>query len=183
MKNRVLRFLVLGCILLVQCAPVMPVRSKMGGAARWAYDISQRPAVLWAKDATLCRVVGVGVGSDGWLPDRGGNWILTYWSNEFDEVLEVSVNSDGKATTENIDSSPYRGSSIPTDWKDSSAVWSATRSHQVGVPLNTFASELSNSAGAETHPDQVVWRLRFFLTQGGFETHIVSPQGEWLAIE
>jgi hypothetical protein len=51
------------------------------------------------------------------------------------------------------------------------------------VPLSTFSSELSILAAAETHPQQIVWRLRFFLTQGGFETHIVSSQGQWIAKE
>lgn len=160
----------------------MPVRSKMGGAARWAYGVSQHSAILWAKDATLCRIVGVGVGADGWLPDLGGSWILTYWSRQFESVLEVSVDSDGKATTTTVDNSPHRGATIPVDWKDSSAIWNATRPHQVGVPLNTFTSELSNSA-SEAYPQQTVWRLRFYLTQGGFETHIVTPQGQWLAME
>ena len=183
MKHAFQLLLIVSCLVIVNCAPVMPQRSKMGGAARWAYDHSQRSAILWAKDATLCRVVGVGVGSDGWLPDRGGSWIMTYWSREFEDVLEVSVDSDGNITTEKISESPYRGGVIPLDWKDSSTVWKATRTHQEGVPLNTFSSEMSILAAKETHPDQVVWRLRFFLTQGGFETHIVSPQGEWLASE
>jgi len=180
-RSRLL-WLLLG-ILLVQCEPVMPQRSKMGGAARWAYDLSQRTAILWANDATLCCVVGVGVGSDGWLPDRGGSWILTYWSQQFEGVLEVNVDSDGNVTRKKVSDSPYRGSRIPMDWKDSSTVWKATRSHQVGVPLNTFSAELSNRAGAEAFPDQCVWRLRFYLTQGGFETHLVSAQGVWLAME
>jgi hypothetical protein len=183
MKHRLHLLLPLFGLLLLHCAPVMPQRTKMGGAARWAYDLSQQPAILWAKDATLCRVVGVGVGGDGWLPDRGGNWILTYWSHEFDEVLEVSVDSDGKTSIQKIVDSPYRGSTIPREWKDSSTVWAATRSHQVGVPLSTFSSELSILAAAETHPQQIVWRLRFFLTKGGFETHIVSSQGQWIAKE
>ena len=183
MKHRLPLVLLLLGLVFVNCAPVMPQRSKMGGAARWAYDLSQRSAILWAKDATLCRVMGNGVGDDGWLPDRGGSWILTYWSREFEHVLEISVDSDGNISTKKVDSSPHRGSAIPIDWKDSSTVWKATRSHQVGVPLNTLTSEMSNTAAGEPFANQIVWHLRFYLTQGGFETHIVSPQGEWLAME
>jgi len=170
-------------ILVLQCAPVLPERSKPGGAARWAFDLSQRSAILWAQDAQLCRITGVGVGGEGWLPDRGGNWILSYWSPQFPEVLEVSVDSDGAVTTNNVPDSPDRGHVIPLDWKDSSAVWAATRSHRVGDVLSTFDAALAYNADAERFPDQIVWRIRFFLTQGGFETHILSPRGEWLALE
>ena len=165
----------------VRCAPVMPQRSKLGGAARWAYDVSRQPAALWAKDAQLCRIVGVGVGAEGWLPDRGGNWILTWASAASSEVLEVSVDSDGNAQTKNIPDSPHRADVVPADWKDSSTVWTATRSHQRGVPLNTFTAELSSTAGGEEH-EGMVWRIRYYLTAGGFETHFVSAQGEWLSM-
>jgi hypothetical protein len=166
---------------LLNCAPVMPQRSKLGGAARWAADVAHRPAILWAQDAQLCRVVGFGVGNDGWLPDRGGNWTLTFWSTQLPEVLEVAVDSDGGIKTQKIDDSPHRGHNIPSDWKDSPKTWAATRSHQIGEPLNTFEVELSRNAEPDRFPDQIVWRIRFFMVAGGFESHVVTPEGEWLA--
>lgn len=168
-------------LLLVNCAPIMPQRSKSGGAARWAASLAQRPSILWAPDAQLCRLVGLGVGTDGWLPDRGGNWTLTFWSAQHTEVLEVTIDSDGGVKTQKIDDSPHHGFSIPGDWKDSPATWAATRSHQIGEPLNTFDVELSRNAEPERFPQKTVWRIRFYLVPGGFETHVVTPQGKWLA--
>jgi hypothetical protein len=172
---------IIALLTLLNCAPIMPQRSKPGGAARWATALAQNPSILWAQDAQLCRVVGLGVGNDGWLPDRGGNWTLTFWSAEHPEVLEVAVDSDGGVKATRINDSPHRGYNIPVDWKDSSTVWAATRSHQIGEPLNTFEVELSRNAEPERFPGETVWRIRFFMVAGGFESHIVDPQGKWLA--
>ncbi|MFQ5600708.1 MAG: hypothetical protein ACE5G2_09140, partial [Candidatus Krumholzibacteriia bacterium] len=163
------------------CAPVLPLRSKPGGAARWAYALARPAAFTWARDAALCRVAGVGVGSEGWLPDRGGAWILTYWSPAKTSLLEVSVDSDGNPTTREIDDSPARGHTLPRDWEDSPRVWASTSRHQRGVPINTFDVELAHDAEPERYPGQPVWRIRFYLQPSGFETHVVSPQAEWLA--
>lgn len=183
MKRPNPHLLMLAALLVLQCAPVMPQRSKPGGAARWAFGLAQRPAILWSADAQLCHLAGVGVGNEGWLPDRGGTWILTFWSPAKSEVFEVSVDSDGVATTRTVDDSPHRGHTVPPDWKDSSSVWTATRAHQKADPLSTFESSLALDNAPERFPGQFVWRIRFYMVQGGFETHFVSAQGEWLASE
>jgi hypothetical protein len=183
MTSTTSRLVLLFAVFALHCAPVMPQRSKPGGAARWAFGLAQRPAILWAQDAQLCHLSGVGVGNEGWLPDRGGTWVLTFWSPEKQQVLEVSIDSDGMSTTRTVDDSPHRGRTIPPDWKDSSTVWRATRTHRQAEPLNTFESVLATDAAPERFPGQCVWRIRFYLMQGGFETHFVSPQGEWLAVE
>jgi hypothetical protein len=54
--------------------------------------------------------------------------------------------------------------------------------HQVGTPISTFAALLALDLEPERYPDLAVWRIRFFLQEQGFETHIVSDQAEWLAI-
>ncbi len=167
-------------LLAAACAPIMPQRSKLGGAARWAEGLAQRPAVIWADDARLCRVVGVGVGNEGWLPDRGGAWMLTYWSPDRSEVLEVTVDSDGRVTTRTLTESPARGSTLPQDWSDSPRTWNATRPHQQGEPLSTFEVELAVDAERERFPGRPVWRIRFFMHDSSYETHIVSHDGEWL---
>ena len=179
-RHRLLPTLTL-LLLWSNCAPVMPQRSKPGGSARWALALAQRSSVLWESNAQLCRVVGMGVGSDGWLPDRGGNWVLTYWSPQHTEVLQVAVDSDGGIKSEEVKDSPHRGHKIPDDWKDSSAIWASTRAHQVGDPLNTFEVELAHNTEAERFPERIVWRIRFYLVAGGFESHVVTPEGEWLA--
>jgi hypothetical protein len=163
------------------CAPVLPERSKPGGAARWAYAEALDTAVRWSPAAALCRVVGEGVGSEGWLPDRGGAWSLTYWAPEKSGVLEVTVDTDGKVTSVERAESPARGKTLPHDWMDSPRVWATTRQHQKGTPLNTFAAELAVDAEPERYPGRPVWRIQFFLQEGGNETHVVSPQAEWLA--
>ena len=140
----------------LQCAPVMPQRSKPGGAARWAFGLAQRPAILWAQDAQLCHLSGVGVGTEGWLPDRGGSWILTFWSPSKPDVLEISIDSDGATTTRSVDDSPHRGHTVPSDWKDSSTVWVATRSHRVAQPLNTFQSALAHDGFIRYRTGKVV---------------------------
>jgi hypothetical protein len=163
------------------CAPVLPERSKPGGAARWAYAAALDAAVRWSSAAALCQVEGEGVGSEGWLPDRGGAWSLTYWAPEKPGVLEVTVDTDGKVTTQESAASPVRGKTLPHDWMDSPRVWAATSAHQKGTPLNTFAAELAFDVEPERYPGRPVWRIRFYLQEGGYETHVVSPQAEWLA--
>jgi hypothetical protein len=183
MKSLSLHLTLLLALAVLHCAPVLPQRSKPGGAARWAYGLAQRPAILWSQDARLCHLSGVGVGNEGWLPDRGGSWILTFWSPSKDVVFEVSIDSDGAVTTRSVESSPSRGHTLPADWKDSPAIWTATRSHRTSEPLSTFESDLGHDVAPNRFPGQFVWRIRFYLVQGGFETHFVSPQGEWLAME
>jgi hypothetical protein len=173
----------IACVVVLHaCAPVLPNRTKPGGAARWAYELAQTAVFEWARDAELCRVHGVGVGSEGWLPDRGGVWKLSYWTPAKSSVLEVTVDSDGNITSAEVDTSTVRGRSLPTSWQDSPRVWAATMKHQVGTPISTFAALLALDLEPERYPDLAVWRIRFFLQEQGFETHIVSDQAEWLAI-
>lgn len=176
--------LLLVCIQLLAmlaCAPVLPERSKPGGAARWAAALAQHAAVAWAEDAQVCRITGTGVGADGWLPDRGGNWTLSYWSPHRDEVLEATVNSDGVVTTQSIKESAARGRTLPADWSDSPRVWAATLAHQRGEALSTFEAELAVDAEPERYPGQAVWRIRFFMEQSSFETHVVSADAKWVS--
>jgi hypothetical protein len=60
-------------------------------------------------------------------------------------------------------------------------VWRATVPHQRGEAISTFEAELAHDAEPERFPGRPVWRLRFFLREGGYETHVVSPRAEWLA--
>ena len=169
--------------LLCGCAPVMPNRTKPGGAARWAAALASRPALAWAADARWCRITGAGVGADGWLPDRGGRWSITYWSERQQGVLQVGVDSDGNVTTEAIANSPFRGRTLPDDWSDSPRVWAATQAHQSAEPLNAFDVELAVDLEPERYPGRAVWRIRFYLDQSRFETHFVAADATWLARE
>ncbi|HZM14797.1 MAG TPA: hypothetical protein VFE28_02240 [Candidatus Krumholzibacteria bacterium] len=179
---RAVAALALLVLLLVACAPVLPERSKPGGAARWAQALATDAAVRWARDALLCRVTGNGVGNEGWLPDRGGSWILTYRSAASGKGLDVSVDTDGTVQTAAVpDSMAARLRPLPAEWDDSSRIWAATGPHQQGVPLNTFEALLAYDAEPERYPGQLVWRIRFFLQGGGHETHVVSAQSRWLA--
>jgi hypothetical protein len=173
----------LACILAaLACAPVLPERSKPGGAARWAQALATDAAVRWARDAVLCRIQGIGVGTEGWLPDRGGSWLLTYTSAAAGARLQVSVDTDGNVTAapEPAATTAAPCAPLPPDWDDSSRIWAATRAHQKGTPLNTFEAVLAIDAEPERHPAQLVWRIRFFLQGGGYETHVVGATGQWL---
>jgi len=177
--------LALGCAALLLalggCAPVLPERNKPGGSARWAQALATDAVVRWAQDGLLCRVVGNGVGNEGWLPDRGGTWVLTYRSATRGKALEFSVDTNGTVTTAAVpDSVAAQLQPLPTDWDDSPRAWAATSSHQKGVPLNTFEAVLGLDAEPELHPGVVVWRIRFFLQGGGYETHVVSAKSTWL---
>ena len=174
--------LALGLCLLVACAPVVPQgRSKSGGAARWAAAVSWQAAALWASDAQICRIAGAGIGVEGWLPDAGGFWQVDYWAPSKKNVLEVTVDADGKLQTEEIKGSRVRGKTLPRDWLDSSKVWEVTRSHQRGDALNTLEAELAVDAEPQRYPGQLVWRIRFFLDTSNYDTHVVTPLGQWLA--
>ncbi|UCE02073.1 MAG: hypothetical protein JSW67_12540 [Candidatus Latescibacterota bacterium] len=181
--NRAVRLVTtIACVVALHaCAPVLPNRTKPGGAARWAHEQAQTVVFEWARDAVLCRIHGVGVGNEGWLPDRGGVWKLSYWTPAKSSVLEVSVDSDGNVTSAEVDTSSVRGRSLPSSWQDSPRVWAATMEHQVGTPISTFAAVLAFDSEPQRYPDRAVWRIRFFLQEQGFETHVVSDQAEWLA--
>ncbi len=162
------------------CAPIVPQRSKPGGAARWAEQIAISSAFDWGGERVqLCRVTGAGVGAEGWLPDRGGQWAFTYWSPAQTALLQVTVDSDGNVKSAAAKDGP-RGTTLPPGWVDSPKLWAATRSHQKREPLNTLDAELSASADPEHFKDQVVWRIRFWLDDSTMETHIVTPDGKWL---
>ena len=176
-----LRVAVLTTLVAAACAPVVPLRSKPGGAAHWAHTRALPEAARWAPAALLCRIFGLGVGHEGWLPDRGGIWKLTYWAPEKTGVLEVSVDSDGNVSASEAADSPARGRTLPPDWQDSPKVWHATTRHLRGDPISTFEAEFAHDAEPERYPGQAVWRIRFYLQEGGFETHVVSSSAEWLA--
>lgn len=168
------------CLVAACAAPIMPQRSKPGGAARWAEAVVQQRVAAWARDAQLCQVLGIGVGIDGWLPDRGGTWQLTYWSPQKTSVMQVSVDTEGKVRAQEKGEAPQSGHSVPALWSDSPKAWAATRSHQKGEPLSTFDAELALDADREHFPGQCVWRIRFWLPNNTFETHVVSPEAKWL---
>lgn len=162
------------------CAPIVPQRTKSGGAARWAEALAIPSAFDWARDAQLCRVAGAGVGSDGWLPDRGGQWVFTYWSpTQTTTLFQVTVDTDGRVSTTSVKEGP-RGNPLPAGWVDSPRLWSVTRSHWKREPLNTLDAELAMNADPEHFKDQTVWRIRFWMDDSTMETHIVSPDGKWL---
>lgn len=162
-------------------APIVSQRSKLGGAGRWAESLATPVALQWSSKAALCRVVGAGIGPDGWLPDLGGYWQLTYWSPDEPAVLEVMVDSDGATESQPKADSPHRGRTLPADWMDTPHVWAATRSHQVGLVLSTFDAEMAHDAEPERYAGQPVWKIRFYLQDATYETHVLTPQGAWLA--
>jgi hypothetical protein len=162
-------------------APIIPQRSKPGGSARWADSVAQAKVLPWAPDAALCRVSGAGVGADGWLPDRGGTWTLTYWSATKQPMLQVTVDSDGVARAAEQKAGPEKGRSLPPAWQDSPKVWSIARSHSRAEPVHTFEAELAWGADTERAGDEPAWRIRFFLPDNSFETHVVRPDGRWVA--
>jgi hypothetical protein len=169
-------------LLIVGCAaPIVPQRAKPGGSARWAEALALRKAHSWAPDAALCRIDGLGVGSDGWLPDRGGSWRLHYWSAAHEPVLEIAVDSDGGLRVQELGEAPERGRSLPATWADSPKAWAATRFHQAVEPMHTFDAELAADAEPQRFPGEVVWRIRFWLPDGTYETHVVTAGGTWRA--
>jgi hypothetical protein len=169
------------CALAGCAAPILPQRSKPGGSARWAETISLQRALAWSRQSKLCRVTGTGVGVEGWLPDRGGAWALEYWSPEKEQMLEVSVDSDGATRTRPIPPGPQRGRTLPDTWQDSPKVWAATRQHLQGEPINTFDAELGFDAEPQRFAGQAVWRIRFWQEDKSFETHVVGADARWLA--
>jgi len=168
------------CVL--ACAPVMPERNKPGGAARWAQILATDAALRWERDALLVRVLGSGVGTEGWLPDRGGTWVLTYQSRAKAKSLEVVVDTNGKVFVQKPEGEPIEAAlpPLPAEWVDSPRAWAATSTHQRGVPLNTFEAELGFDAEPERYPGTLVWRVRFYMQGGQYETHVVSADGRWL---
>jgi len=168
------------CLVAACAAPIVPQRTKNGGAAHWAVALSAQRASDWARDAQLCDILGVGVGIDGWLPDRGGKWQLTYWSAAKTAVYQVAVDSDGNVHAQEWKDTGHRGHSLPAVWADSPKVWAATRSHQKGESLSTFDAELALDVDPEHFPGQAVWRIRFYMQDNSRETHVVSPEGKWL---
>jgi hypothetical protein len=173
-----------GWLLVTTCAaPILPQRSKPGGAARWAEMLAIEKAVAWSQQAKLCCITGAGVGADGWLPDRGGSWVLFYWSPEKQQMLQVTIDSDGATRSKEVPPVPQRGRVLPPDWQDSPQVWAATRRHQVQDPVHTLDAEFAFDVSPERFKDQPVWRIRFFEQDNSFETHYVSADAKWLASE
>ena len=169
------------CLLAACAAPIIPQRSKPGGSARWAVQLAVPKSQIWAADAQMSRITGVGVSTDGWLPDRGGTWQLEYWSPSKPGMFEVSVDSDGVVKSKEIPAGPHRGESLPADWLDTPKVWAATRVHQKTEPVHTFDAEFARDADPEHAKDQVVWRIRFWQADNTYSTHVVSANGTWLA--
>ncbi len=180
-QRRAVLNLALGACLAAACAaPIVPQRTKSGGAARWADALAQQRVLEWSRDAQLCDILGAGVGTDGWLPDRGGKWQLTYWCPEKPVVFQVSIDSDGNVHSTEWKDPVHRGHTIPSTWIDTPKIWAATRLHQKAEPVSTFEAELALGADAEHFPERVVWRIRFYMPGGGYETHVVSPDAKWL---
>jgi hypothetical protein len=163
------------------CAvPIVPQRSRPGGSARWAESLAALPALQWSNDAVLCRVSGAGIAMDGWLPDRGGYWQLTYRSPTKPTLYEVSVDSEGGIQSRTSAMTPDRPCHLNSEWLDSPKVWAATRAHQKSDLVLTFDAELAGDAEPERFPDRPVWRIRFYRGDQTYETHVVSALGEWL---
>jgi hypothetical protein len=172
--------LLVACGLASCAAPIVPQRTKPGGSARWAESIARDRALTWAKDAPLCRILGTGIGNEGWLPDRGGAWLLHYWSEAKPLVLQVTVDSDGTTQTRELEDAAGRGRTLPAAWSDSPKVWSVTHRYLVQEPLNTFDAEFAFGAEPERYPDRPVWRIRFWQPGNTYETHVVGADGVWL---
>jgi hypothetical protein len=167
--------LVAGC-----AAPIVPQRSKPGGSARWAEAIAFQRALTWSPNAHLYRIAGAGVGTDGWLPDRGGTWELDYWSESEKTVLAINIDSDGAARTHETPAAAPRESTLPPDWEDSPKVWLAARRHSKQEPVHTFDAELAFDAEPQRYPGRPVWRIRFWQPDNTYETHVVSIDAGWL---
>jgi hypothetical protein len=164
------------------CAgPILPARSKPGGAAKWAETLALSKALAWAADATLVRVTGAGIGIEGWLPDRGGEWKLTYASAARPHLLELAIDPDG-AVRERETAKAAPPAPVPPAWLDSPKVWAATRAHWRGEPVHTLDAELSADAEPDRSAGTVAWRIRFWLADGKVETHVVTPDARWLAV-
>jgi hypothetical protein len=160
----------------------MPQRNKPGGAARWAQALATDAALRWSRDALLVQVLGSGVGTEGWLPDRGGTWVLTYQSRAATKKLDVVVDTNGKVFVQTPEGEAIDAlqQPLPEEWVDSPKAWAATIQHQQGAPLNTFEASLGFDAEPERYPNQLVWRIRFYMQGGAYETHVVSAEGRWL---
>jgi len=171
--------LLLACVV-AGCAPIVPQRTKPGGSARWAESIALDRALTWSKDARLCRILGTGIGNEGWLPDRGGAWLLHFWSAGKPRVLQVEVDSDGGTQIRELDDAAARSRDLPEGWSDSPSVWAATQRHLAQEPLNTFDAVFAYDAEPERYGDRAVWRIRFWQAGNTYETHVVGADGEWL---
>lgn len=161
-------------------APIVPQRSRPGGSARWAESLAALSALQWSSDAELCRLSGGGVATDGWLPDRGGFWQLTYHSASKPTLYEITVSSEGGLQTRTTPATPNRSCHLNSDWLDSPKIWAATRSHQKTALVLTFDAELAGDAEPQRYPGVPVWRIRFYRDDQSYETHVVSALGEWL---
>ena len=173
--------LVLPLVWTACAAPIVPQRSRPGGSARWAETLALPKAAAWAPDATLCAVLGAGVGADGWLPDRGGVWKLYYWSPNQASMYEVTVDSEGSVHELDVKNTPQRGSRLPTAWADSPKVWATTHAHQTAEAVHTLDAELSLNAEPGKYPTRTVWRIRFWMPNSTIETHVVAPEALWLS--
>jgi len=170
-----------GLLLASACAaPIVPQRSRPGGSARWAEALAARAALEWSADAELCRMSGGGIATDGWLPDSGGFWQLTYHSASKPTLFEVTVNSEGGLQTRTTAATPNRSCHLNPDWLDSPKIWATTRSHQVDALVLTFDAELAGDAEPQRYPGVPVWRIRFYRGDRSYEVHVVSALGEWL---
>jgi hypothetical protein len=172
----------LAALLLAGCTgPILPARSKPGGAAKWGEAIAYGKALAWSRDAVLVRINGAGVGIEGWLPDRGGEWQFTYSSADRGLRYEVVVDSDGKVR--HNERSAITLAPLPRDWIDSPRIWNAARAHWSAEPVHTIDAELASGLAPNRAPGQVVWRLRFWMQNGVTETHWVAAAGQWIATE
>jgi hypothetical protein len=164
----------------VACAgPILPARSKPGGAVKWAESLALSKAIQWSTDATLVSVTGAGIGIEGWLPDRGGEWKFTYTSVAKATRMEIVIDSDGTVRDRETAKGPP-AAALPAGWLDSPKVWAATRAHWTGQPVHTLDAELSPVAEPERAAGALVWRIRFWTEAGAVETHVVTPDARWL---
>ena len=181
-SKRVAAAAVLAALVVAGCAgPILPARSKPGGAAKWGEAIAYGKALTWARDAALVRVAGTGVGIEGWLPDRGGEWQFTYSSAERGLRYEIVVDSDGKVRDNERSASTLLP--LPRTWIDSPRVWGAARAHWSAEPVHTIDAELAIGLRADATAGDAVWRLRFWMQNGVTETHWVHADGRWIAME
>jgi hypothetical protein len=166
------------------CAgPILPPRTKPGGAAKWAETLAYQKALEWSPDATLVRVKGAGVGIEGWLPDKGGEWSLAYSSVARGKTVEFAVDPDGKVRAEPVAAGKEPPTTpVPRDWLDSPKVFGTTRAHWKNEPLHVLEAELSAATEPTRAPGQVVWRIRFWLSTSTTETHVVTADAHWVAM-
>ena len=164
--RRIRTFLLALCVAgAAACEPVTP-RGSGGtdGSARWALGAAQPWLTAFAADAQLREILGSGIALDGRLGANTGAWSFVVYSASRGEILRVTVDSAGKASsTRGAAAAPGPGIArpLPDGWVDSIAVLEVVRPHlsygatSVGIAVLNVADYGGEIAG------QAAWGLSF----------------------